>query len=41
MLELLDNDPEMRARYDRLVNGDLGKQPQRKTDVQPPTTPSK
>lgn len=41
MLELLDNDPEMRARYDRLVNGDLGQQSQRKADVQPPTTPSK
>ena len=23
MLELLDNDPEMRARYDKLVNGGL------------------
>lgn len=26
MLELLDNDPEMRARYDKLVNGELNKQ---------------
>lgn len=26
MLELLDNDPEMRARYDKLVNGELNKE---------------
>lgn len=26
MLELLDNDPEMRARYDKLINGELNKE---------------